>query len=98
MDLSTTELLGVPMKVRHVPFLSVLALCTVSLASLGAQAQQPPPIQIPNPGVPQAMSIEGSFVRAVWNNEAYAILGYRLANTSVGGEWMLIECGSLTRS
>ena len=40
------------------------------------------------------MSIEGSFVRAVWNNEAYAILGYRLANTSVGGEWMLIEFGT----
>ena len=33
-------------------------------------------------------------MRGVWNNEAYAILGYRLANTSVGEEWMLLEFGT----
>jgi hypothetical protein len=65
-----------------------------ALAVLPAAAQQKPTIQIPDPGVPEAMSIEGSFVRAVWNNEAYAILGYRLANASQGEEWMLLEFGT----
>ena len=59
-----------------------------------ARAQQKPVIQIPDPGVPEAMTIQGTFVRGVWNNEAYAILGYRLANTSVGEEWMLLEFGT----
>ena len=69
------------------------ALFTAGAALVHAQAQ-PPQVQIPNPGVPQAMTIEGSFVRGAYNNEAYAILGYRLANSSVGEEWMLLEFGT----
>ena len=37
--------------------------------------------------------MEGKFVRAAYNNEAYVILGYQLANRSIGEEWMLIETG-----
>lgn len=59
-----------------------------------ARAQQKPVVQIPDPGVPEAMTIQGTFVRGVWNNEAYAILGYRLANASIGEEWMLLEFGT----
>ena len=58
-----------------------------------AQAQEPPKIKIPESGVPQIMTMEGKFVRASYNNEGYVIIGYQLANRSVGEEWMLLEAG-----
>src|SRR3954466_12720195 len=58
-----------------------------------AQAQNPPTVQIPDPKVPQIMTMEGKFVRAAYNNEGYVILGYQLANRSLGEEWMLLEFG-----
>ena len=39
------------------------------------------------------MTLEGNFVRAAYNNEGYVILGYQLANRSLGEEWMLLEVG-----
>jgi hypothetical protein len=62
-----------------------------------AQTQPPPTVQIPQPGVPQIMTMEGKFVRAAYNNEGYVILGYQLANRSIGGEWMLLEFGVTVR-
>jgi hypothetical protein len=44
--------------------------------------------------VPQIMTLQGKFVRAAYNNEGYVILGYQLANRSVGGPWMLLEMGT----
>jgi hypothetical protein len=73
--------------------LAVALLLAACAAFVDAQTQAPK-VQIPNPGVPQAMTIEGSFVRGAYNNEAYAIIGYRLANASVGGDWMLLEFGT----
>ena len=66
-------------------------------APAGAQAQQKPTVQIPQPGVPQIMTLEGAYVRAAYNNEGYAILGYRLANQNVGQETMLLEFGVTVR-
>ena len=54
---------------------------------------QAPTVQIPQPGVPQIMTMEGKFVRAAYNNEAYVILGYQVNNRSVGEPWMLLEVG-----
>jgi hypothetical protein len=59
--------------------------------------QQQPAVKIPQPGVPQLMTLEGTWVRVAYNNEGYAILGYRLANLSIGEEWMLIEFGTTVR-
>lgn len=59
-----------------------------------AQSQTPPTVQIPQPGVPQIMTMEGKFVRAAYNNEGYVIIGYQLANRSIGEEWMLLEIGT----
>jgi hypothetical protein len=73
---------------------TALSLSVVGLLSLGAQAQEKPKVAIPDPGVPQIMTIEGNFVRAAYNNEGYAILGYKLANNSIGEEWMLLEFGA----
>jgi hypothetical protein len=39
------------------------------------------------------MTLEGNFVRVAYNNEGYVILGYQLANRSLGEEWMLLEAG-----
>lgn len=59
---------------------------------------KPPQVAIPQPGVPQIMTLEGAYVRAAYNNEGYVILGYRVANDSIGTEWMLIEVGMTVRA
>ena len=83
---------------------NLLAVVLVGLLSLwglaapaAAQDEQKPKVQIPEPGVPQIMTMEGRFVRAAYNNEGYVILGYQLANDSVGDEWMLLEVGITLR-
>jgi hypothetical protein len=43
------------------------------------------------------MTLEGMYVRAAYNNEGYAIIGYKTANMSVGDEWMLLEMGTTVR-
>jgi hypothetical protein len=58
-----------------------------------AQKQEPPKVQVPQPGVPQIMTIEGRYVRIAYNNEGFVNLGYQLANQSVGEPWMLLEAG-----
>jgi len=82
----------------------LLSVVIVGLISLGApvdpassQTQQPPTVAIPQPGVPQIMTMEANFVRAAYNREGYAILGYQVANRSLGQEWMLLEVGLTIR-
>ncbi|MFL6279259.1 MAG: hypothetical protein ACJ731_04050 [Vicinamibacterales bacterium] len=71
---------------------------TAAVSPLGANArQEKPTVKIPEAGVPQVMTIEGLFVRAAYNNEGYAIIGYKTANMSVGDEWMLLEMGATLR-
>jgi hypothetical protein len=74
--------------------MSLVLLAIVVSASLGAIAQQKPTVEVPKPGVPQVMTLEGNFVRVAYNNEGYAILGYKLANNSLGEDWMLLEFGT----
>ena len=75
------------------------AMLAATLATAGADPSAPPPtVKIPEPGVPQIMTIEGRFVRAAYNNEGYVILGYKVANGSVGGPWLLLEVGITLRS
>jgi hypothetical protein len=73
--------------------MSVL-VCLVVVGIAAAQKPEPPKVQIPNAGVPQIMTMEGKFVRAAYNNEGYFILGYQLANNSIGEPWMLLEVGT----
>jgi hypothetical protein len=75
---------------------SVIAMQPLA-ASGDALAQQAPTVKIPQPGVPEILTLEGTWTRAAYNNEGYAILGYRLANLSIGEEWMLIEFGTTLR-
>ena len=60
---------------------------------VAAQGQEKPAVQLPQPGVPEVMTLEGKFVRASYNKEGYVILGYQASNRSIGEEWMLLEVG-----
>ncbi len=77
-----------------------LSLAVIGLVALWAggvppavRGQEPPAVKLPQPGVPEAFTLEGKFVRAAYNNEGYVILGYQPANRSIGGEWMLLDVG-----
>jgi hypothetical protein len=85
---------------RSLPY-SLAAACMVCGVLVAgptwAQSKEAPQVKIPDAGVPQALTMEGRYVRAAYNNEAYTILGYRLANLSVGEDWMLLEVGIALR-
>jgi hypothetical protein len=75
--------------------LKVVLIVAAFLWPLQAQGDaQAPTVKIPDPGVPQIMTMEAKFVRAAYNNEGYVILGYQATNRSVGEEWMLLEIGA----
>ena len=79
--------------------LSIVVIGLISLGTIdpvGAQ-NQPPVVPLPKPGVPEILTMEAKFVRAAYNNEGYVILGYQVANRSLGGEWMLIDVGVTVR-
>src|ERR1044072_5665407 len=72
----------------------ILAAGLTVLASVPASSQQQQPtVQIPPPGVPQIMTLEAKFVRVAYNNEGYVILGYQIANRTVGDEWIMLDVG-----
>jgi hypothetical protein len=87
------------MRAMRVPSLALVPLIAAQLLATSADGpmSQVPQVEIPKSGVPQVMTIEGTWVRAAYNNEGYAIVGYRLANMSVGEEWMLLEFGTTLR-
>ena len=76
--------------------LALVPLAPLVVVCLELQAQAPT-VQIPKPGVAEIMTIEGEFVRVAYNNEGYVTLGYKVANQSLGEDWMLIEIGATMR-
>jgi hypothetical protein len=73
----------------------LVVLSLTALTSIRASSQQPqqPTVPIPQPGVPQIMTLEAKFVRVAYNNEGYVILGYQIANRTVGDEWIMLDVG-----
>ena len=69
----------------------------LACALVGVHAQQKTPVPIPNPGVPQIMTLEDKYVRVSYNNEGYVSLGFRLAAGLVGQEWIMLETGMTMR-
>jgi hypothetical protein len=63
------------------------------LVAPGHAQNQPPAVRMPQPGVPQIMTLEGKFVRAAYNNEGYVILGYQIANRTIGFDWIMLDVG-----
>jgi len=84
-------------KIKRLSLVASLGLLTAGLLPGTMMAQQPPKVEIPKPGVPQIMTLEGRYIRGAYNNEGYAILGYRIVNQSVGEEWVLLEVGLALR-
>jgi hypothetical protein len=78
-------------------FLALAGLMALIPISTPTAQEQKPTVKIPEAGVPQVMTLEGMYVRAAYNNEGYAIIGYKTANMSVGEEWMLLEMGTTVR-
>jgi hypothetical protein len=72
---------------------AILLAASLALASASAGSQQQPAPQIPQPGVPEIMTLEGKFVRVAYNNEGYVILGYQIANRTIGHEWIMLDVG-----
>ena len=83
---------------KSLPLIVVgLAALAIQMAPVEVRTQDKPVVQLPKAGVPEIMTLEGKFVRAAYNNEGYVILGYQLANRSLGEEWMLLEVGMTVR-
>jgi hypothetical protein len=74
-----------------------LAAGLAAVVGLSSALAQQAPVKIPNPGVPQVMTLEDKYVRVAYNNEGYVTLGFQLANASVGQDWMLLEIGATVR-
>jgi hypothetical protein len=85
------------MSEKRLSLLATAGLVCLTLAAAAVRADEPPKVKIPEPGVPQIMTLEGRYIRAAYNNEGYAILGYRCVNQSVGEPWMLLEIGVALR-
>jgi hypothetical protein len=67
---------------------------------LAAQAQPTGALQgmsAPRPDVPEVFTLAGEFVRMAYNNEGYAVLGYRMAQQEVGNPWALLSGGVTLR-
>jgi len=72
-----------------------LSLC---LSGGAAPAAEPPKVTPPQPTVPQVFTLMGQYVRVAYNDVGFATLGYRIAQESVGEEWMLLEVGLTVRA
>ena len=73
----------------------VLSLCLSGGAARGAEA---PKVTPPQPTVPQVFTLMGQYVRVAYNDVGFATLGYRIAQESVGEEWVLLEVGLTVRA
>jgi len=72
---------------------TVLAALTLAALASVLTHGQPPQVAIPQPGVPQIMTLEAKFVRVAYNNDGYVILGYQIANRTIGDEWIMLDVG-----
>jgi hypothetical protein len=72
---------------------ALVAVSLAALTSVHASGQQKPTVQIPQPGVPQIMTLQANFVRVAYNNEGYVILGYQIANRTVVDDWVMLDVG-----
>ncbi|MCK5379514.1 MAG: hypothetical protein KAJ78_08915 [Acidobacteria bacterium] len=80
--------------------LFMMALVVTVVTTVGAPVAQAQleDLKKPEPTVPQAFTLQGEFVRMAYNNEGFVTLGYRIANSSVAEEWMLLEMGVTLRN
>jgi len=82
---------------RVIGFRAAAAVLSVAalLAAAPAVAQQK--VVAPQPTVPEVFTLMGQYVRVAYNNEGYVTMGYKMAQLSIGEEWMLLEAGFTVR-
>ncbi len=66
---------------------AAIALMIVGFSGL-ATAEEETPAQ-----EREKVGVEGTFVRVAENSEGWVVVGYKMANESVGKEWMLLDLG-----
>jgi len=81
---------------------SIFAVLLVSAVAGPLAAQMEPKgslqgMQAPKADVPQLMTLQGEFVRMAYNNEGYAVLGYRMVQDELGNPWVLLNVGITLR-
>lgn len=54
-------------------------------------------VEAPKPTVPEVFTLMGQYVRMAYNNQGFVTLGYRMAQESVGEEWVMLEVGLTVR-
>lgn len=75
-------------------------LASAAPAPLSAQIEPKGSLQgmtAPKADVPQIMTLQGEFVRMAYNNEGYAVLGYRMVQNELGNPWVLLNVGITLR-
>jgi len=78
--------------------LVVVGIALLALAVSGSPAiAQQPSVTPPKPTVPEIFTLQGEFVRIAYNNQGFASMGYRMAQESVGEEWVMLEVGLTMR-
>lgn len=70
----------------------VAALLVVGLAGQVAGEEQTSAAKAPEQAGEQVW-VEGTYVRVAANNEGWVVVGYRIANESVGQEYMVLDVG-----
>jgi len=79
---------------KIIVFPVALAMLLVLAAATPALAQEKTAAP---PGGQQRLGIPGETIRTVSNDEGYVIVGFSVANASVGQEWLLLEVGITTQ-
>ncbi len=67
------------------------------LAAAGLAGAQAPQVVKPVPTVPEVFTLMGQYVRVAYNNVGFVTMGYRLAQNSVGEEWLALDVGMTVR-
>lgn len=86
-----------PNRNRTALILAGLSLPWAALAMAApapTQAPDPPACAIPEPGVPEVISVKGKFIRVAYNDEGFVVVGFMSPNRALGGEWMLLDFGA----
>ena len=70
-----------------------LHVAVVWILSIGSLVTLASPALAQEEAAPQKVGVKGEFVRLGYNDEGWVVLGYRVANDSVGEQWLLLETG-----
>lgn len=81
------------LKYNQILVLTALIMASLVLGIPAAWTQEQSMPAAPQPTVPELFTITGQFTRLAYNNEGFATLGYRTAQGSVGGDWILLDAG-----